>query len=155
MTEPVAFSLSLFLHCVSDFFFLCTWVCLLSFLSFTVKPTILEELSTLEVKPQMFGEQQKLTCSAYGFPSPNITWFWQPCRSDPMLKEWVTIIQILTHFLCYDRLVKAMLPLGSDLCFISICFGLIFYCTMYRFNIPCQQSCIHDWVYEWQGMNTG
>ncbi|XP_008324956.1 vascular endothelial growth factor receptor kdr-like isoform X2 [Cynoglossus semilaevis] len=63
-------------------------------LSFTVsvevKPTILEELSTLEVKPQMFGEQQKLTCSAYGFPSPNITWFWQPCRSDPMLKDCVS-----------------------------------------------------------------
>ncbi|XP_037531691.1 vascular endothelial growth factor receptor kdr-like [Nematolebias whitei] len=53
-----------------------------------VKPTISEaELSTMDLQPYMSGKQQRLVCSSYGQPLPNITWFWQPCRSDPTLKD--------------------------------------------------------------------
>ncbi|XP_013860694.1 vascular endothelial growth factor receptor kdr-like [Austrofundulus limnaeus] len=48
-----------------------------------VKPTISEaELSTVDLQPYMSGKQQRLTCSSYGNPLPNITWFWKPCASD-------------------------------------------------------------------------
>ncbi|KAM7389916.1 hypothetical protein PAMP_023860 [Pampus punctatissimus] len=51
-----------------------------------VKPTISEaELATVDLQPYMFGKQHQLTCTAYGLPLPNITWFWRPCRSDPTL----------------------------------------------------------------------
>ncbi|XP_037833344.1 vascular endothelial growth factor receptor kdr-like isoform X2 [Kryptolebias marmoratus] len=54
-----------------------------------VKPSILEaELSTENVQPYMSRKQQQLlTCSSYGEPLPTITWFWQPCHSDPTLKD--------------------------------------------------------------------
>ncbi|KAM8908561.1 vascular endothelial growth factor receptor kdr-like isoform 2-T2 [Spinachia spinachia] len=49
-----------------------------------VKPTISEaELATVDVQPYALGKQHQLTCTAYGIPLPNITWFWQPCHSDP------------------------------------------------------------------------
>ncbi|XP_059202072.1 vascular endothelial growth factor receptor kdr-like [Centropristis striata] len=49
-----------------------------------VKPTILEaELASVDVQPYMFSKQHQLPCTAYGVPLPNITWFWQPCHSDP------------------------------------------------------------------------
>ncbi|XP_068571109.1 vascular endothelial growth factor receptor kdr-like [Cebidichthys violaceus] len=51
-----------------------------------VKPTISEaELAAVDVQPYTFGKQHQLTCTAYGIPMPNITWFWQPCHSDPAL----------------------------------------------------------------------
>uniref|UniRef100_A0A3B4B042 receptor protein-tyrosine kinase n=1 Tax=Periophthalmus magnuspinnatus TaxID=409849 RepID=A0A3B4B042_9GOBI len=47
-------------------------------------PTISEaELSMVDVQPYMFGKDQQLACTADGVPSPNITWLWQPCPSDP------------------------------------------------------------------------
>ncbi|XP_070769236.1 vascular endothelial growth factor receptor kdr-like [Enoplosus armatus] len=53
-----------------------------------VKPTISEvELSSVDVQPYMFGKQHQLTCTAYGLPLPHISWFWQPCHSDPTLKN--------------------------------------------------------------------
>uniref|UniRef100_A0A3B4AYX6 receptor protein-tyrosine kinase n=1 Tax=Periophthalmus magnuspinnatus TaxID=409849 RepID=A0A3B4AYX6_9GOBI len=52
--------------------------------AFTVHPTISEaELSMVDVQPYMFGKDQQLACTADGVPSPNITWLWQPCPSDP------------------------------------------------------------------------
>lgn len=56
-----------------------------------MKPTISEaELATADVHPYMFGKQHQLTCTAYGLPLPNITWFWQPCHSDPTLKYCIS-----------------------------------------------------------------
>lgn len=53
-----------------------------------VKPTILEvELANVDVHPYMFGKQHQLTCTVYGLPMPSITWFWQPCQSEPTLKD--------------------------------------------------------------------
>nr|XP_046261533.1 vascular endothelial growth factor receptor kdr-like [Scatophagus argus] len=53
-----------------------------------VKPTILEaELASVDVQPYMLGKQHQLTCTAYGLPLPSITWLWQPCYSDPTLKD--------------------------------------------------------------------
>ncbi|KAI3351635.1 hypothetical protein L3Q82_020471, partial [Scortum barcoo] len=53
-----------------------------------VKPTISEaELASVDVLSYMSGKQHQLTCTAYGFPLPTITWLWQPCRSDPTLKK--------------------------------------------------------------------
>ncbi|XP_022615628.1 vascular endothelial growth factor receptor kdr-like [Seriola dumerili] len=55
-----------------------------------VKPTISEaELATVDVQPYMFGKQHQLTCTAYGFPLPTITWLWQPCHSDPTFKKGI------------------------------------------------------------------
>ncbi|KAM6999689.1 vascular endothelial growth factor receptor kdr-like [Tautogolabrus adspersus] len=52
-----------------------------------MKPSISEaELATVDVQPYMFGRQHQLTCTAGGLPLPNITWFWQPCHSEPTLK---------------------------------------------------------------------
>ncbi|XP_038554737.1 vascular endothelial growth factor receptor kdr-like [Micropterus salmoides] len=55
-----------------------------------VTPTISEaELASVDVQPYMFGKQHQLTCTAYGLPLPNITWLWQPCHSDPALKNCI------------------------------------------------------------------
>ncbi|XP_010784459.1 vascular endothelial growth factor receptor kdr-like [Notothenia coriiceps] len=59
-------------------------------LSFTliveVKPIISEaELATVDVQPYMIGRQHQLTCTAYGVPLPNTTWFWQPCQLNTTL----------------------------------------------------------------------
>ncbi|XP_028315257.1 vascular endothelial growth factor receptor kdr-like isoform X3 [Gouania willdenowi] len=52
-----------------------------------VKPTISEaEWATMDVQPYTSGKQHQLTCTAYGFPLPTITWLWQPCHVDPTLK---------------------------------------------------------------------
>lgn len=69
---------------------------LLVFISFLiVNPTISEaELYTADLQPYMSGKQQRLTCSSYGQPLPNITWFWQPCPSDLTLTEWVTFTML-------------------------------------------------------------
>ncbi|XP_066505151.1 vascular endothelial growth factor receptor kdr-like [Hoplias malabaricus] len=61
-------------------------------LSFTVyvkvKPTIAEEVIPFLV-PQTYrhGQRHKLTCTAYGYPTPNITWLWQPCDPSPKLTK--------------------------------------------------------------------
>uniref|UniRef100_A0A3Q3VUQ2 receptor protein-tyrosine kinase n=1 Tax=Mola mola TaxID=94237 RepID=A0A3Q3VUQ2_MOLML len=56
-----------------------------------VKPTIsAAELASVDVQPYFFGKQHQLTCTAYGLPLPTITWFWQPCHSDPTLTECIT-----------------------------------------------------------------
>ncbi|XP_060904331.1 vascular endothelial growth factor receptor kdr-like [Labrus mixtus] len=61
-----------------------------------MKPSISEaELATVDVPPYMFGRQHQLTCTAFGFPLPNITWFWQPCHSGPTLKDCIETMPIL------------------------------------------------------------
>ncbi|XP_068181455.1 vascular endothelial growth factor receptor kdr-like isoform X2 [Antennarius striatus] len=56
-----------------------------------VKPTILEaEFASVDVQPYMFGKQHQLTCAVHGLPLPTITWLWQPCHSDPRLKDCVS-----------------------------------------------------------------
>lgn len=63
-------------------------VCTCVYLSLKVKPTILDsELATVDVQPYLSGKQHQLTCTAYGFPLPNITWLWQPCNSNLTLKQ--------------------------------------------------------------------
>ncbi|XP_030001567.1 vascular endothelial growth factor receptor kdr-like isoform X1 [Sphaeramia orbicularis] len=53
-----------------------------------VPPAISEaELSAVDVQPYSFDKQHQLTCTAYGLSLPNITWFWQPCHSDPTAKN--------------------------------------------------------------------
>ncbi|XP_052011076.1 vascular endothelial growth factor receptor kdr-like [Xyrauchen texanus] len=49
-----------------------------------VKPKIAEE-EVAQVGPQTYryGQNHKLTCTAFGIPMPNITWFWQPCDPSP------------------------------------------------------------------------
>ncbi|KAK7141377.1 hypothetical protein R3I93_015509 [Phoxinus phoxinus] len=53
-----------------------------------VKPKIYEE-DVAPVGPQTYryGLRHKLTCTAFGIPMPNITWFWQPCDPNPDLTE--------------------------------------------------------------------
>ncbi|KAK9963109.1 hypothetical protein ABG768_006328 [Culter alburnus] len=53
-----------------------------------VKPKISEE-DVAPVGPQTYryGQGHKLTCTAFGIPLPNITWFWQPCDHSPGLTE--------------------------------------------------------------------
>lgn len=59
-------------------------------LAVDVKPTISEaELAIVDVQPYVAGKQHQLTCTAYGVPSPNITWLWQPCHSDPTLTNCI------------------------------------------------------------------
>lgn len=59
-------------------------------LVFNVPPAISEaELSAVGGQPKMFGKEQQVTCTAYGFPLPNITWHWMPCDSDPSLKHCI------------------------------------------------------------------
>ncbi|XP_058505740.1 vascular endothelial growth factor receptor kdr-like [Solea solea] len=63
-----------------------------------VKPTISEaELATVDVQTYMFGKQHQLTCTAYGFPLPDITWLWQPCHSDPMLTSCMSDTEQITE----------------------------------------------------------
>ncbi|KAM9849678.1 vascular endothelial growth factor receptor kdr-like [Aulostomus maculatus] len=59
-----------------------------------VKPTISEsELATVDIQPYMFGKQHQLTCTAYGFPLPNITWSWQPCLTNPMYRNCIVDVE--------------------------------------------------------------
>lgn len=53
-----------------------------------VKPKISEE-EVAPVGPQTYryGQRHKLTCTAFGIPMPNITWFWQPCDPSTDLTE--------------------------------------------------------------------
>ncbi|XP_031442884.1 vascular endothelial growth factor receptor kdr-like [Clupea harengus] len=53
-----------------------------------VKPVILEEdVKTKEPRPIPHSQPQHLTCTAFGVPVPDITWFWQPCDPHPDLQE--------------------------------------------------------------------
>lgn len=54
----------------------------------TVKPKIFEE-DVAPGGPQAYkyNEGHQLTCTAFGIPMPNITWFWQPCDPSPDLTE--------------------------------------------------------------------
>ena len=77
--------------------FFCVFVCLFIhvYFSIAVKPTISEaELATMDVQPYMSNKQHQLTCTAYAFPLPDVTWFWQPCHRDPNYTEWVTMSKI-------------------------------------------------------------
>nr|AAI29159.1 Kinase insert domain receptor like [Danio rerio]CAM73177.1 kdr [Danio rerio] len=53
-----------------------------------VKPKIFEE-DVAPAGPQTFryDQRHKLTCTAFGIPMPNITWFWQPCDPSANLTE--------------------------------------------------------------------
>ncbi|XP_066437751.1 vascular endothelial growth factor receptor kdr-like [Eleutherodactylus coqui] len=60
-----------------------------------VKPSIYEkETDFYMVEPVLLGEPRRFQCTAYGNPSPTITWEWQPCWStsttceeDPRMKR--------------------------------------------------------------------
>ncbi|KAG7465088.1 hypothetical protein MATL_G00172480 [Megalops atlanticus] len=53
-----------------------------------VKPVISEEeFSTVDLRPSLWGRESPLTCTAFGIPTPHITWTWQPCDPDPTL-QW-------------------------------------------------------------------
>ncbi|XP_067103712.1 vascular endothelial growth factor receptor kdr-like [Osmerus mordax] len=59
-----------------------------------VKPKILEEeVATADVQPYMFGKQHKLTCTATGSPTPQVTWLWQPCHPGPTIKKCLIYIE--------------------------------------------------------------
>ncbi|KAK2891164.1 hypothetical protein Q8A67_013807 [Cirrhinus molitorella] len=53
-----------------------------------VKPKIFEE-DVAPGGPQTYkyNEEHQLTCTAFGIPMPNITWFWQPCDPSTDLTE--------------------------------------------------------------------
>ncbi|KTF93031.1 hypothetical protein cypCar_00037999 [Cyprinus carpio] len=53
-----------------------------------VKPKIFEE-DVAPGSPQSYkyNEGHQLSCTAFGIPMPNITWFWQPCEPRPDLTE--------------------------------------------------------------------
>uniref|UniRef100_A0A8C1T8L0 receptor protein-tyrosine kinase n=1 Tax=Cyprinus carpio TaxID=7962 RepID=A0A8C1T8L0_CYPCA len=53
-----------------------------------VKPKIFEE-DVAPGGPQAYkyNEGHQLTCTAFGIPMPNITWFWQPCDTSPDLTD--------------------------------------------------------------------
>ncbi|KAL6480200.1 hypothetical protein MHYP_G00112330 [Metynnis hypsauchen] len=53
-----------------------------------VKPRISEE-EVASVGPQTYrhGQKHQLTCTAYGYPKPNITWLWQPCDPNSKLTK--------------------------------------------------------------------
>ncbi|TRY97973.1 hypothetical protein DNTS_000300 [Danionella cerebrum] len=57
-------------------------------LEIRVKPKILEE-DVAPVGPQTYkyGQRHKLTCTAFGIPMPNVSWFWQPCDPSSDLTE--------------------------------------------------------------------
>ncbi|KAF5889024.1 vascular endothelial growth factor receptor kdr-like, partial [Clarias magur] len=60
-------------------------------LSVIMEPKISEE----EVAPvgrQTFklGQEHQLTCTVFGFPSPTITWLWQPCDPDYSLTQCIS-----------------------------------------------------------------
>ncbi|XP_052430180.1 vascular endothelial growth factor receptor kdr-like [Carassius gibelio] len=53
-----------------------------------VKPKIFEEdVATGGPQAYKYNEGHQLTCTAFGNPMPNITWFWQPCDPNPDLTE--------------------------------------------------------------------
>ncbi|XP_062380357.1 vascular endothelial growth factor receptor kdr-like [Sardina pilchardus] len=53
-----------------------------------VKPVILEEgVMTKEPRSITQGQPQHLTCTAFGYPMPEVTWFWQPCDPNPDFQE--------------------------------------------------------------------
>ncbi|KAG5263347.1 hypothetical protein AALO_G00263860 [Alosa alosa] len=53
-----------------------------------VKPVILEEgVMTKEPRSITLGQLQHLTCTAFGYPMPEVTWFWQPCDPNPDFQE--------------------------------------------------------------------
>ncbi|XP_077589202.1 vascular endothelial growth factor receptor kdr-like isoform X2 [Stigmatopora nigra] len=55
-----------------------------------VKPSILEaKLAPVEIQPYIFGKRHRLICTVDGRPTPNITWLWQPCHADPLLKRCI------------------------------------------------------------------
>ncbi|XP_036379838.1 vascular endothelial growth factor receptor kdr-like [Megalops cyprinoides] len=63
---------------------------LLSNLSYTlvvkVKPRISEEgVVKAELQLQLLGGEERLSCTAFGVPTPALTWAWQPCNPDPTL----------------------------------------------------------------------
>ncbi|KAI4885350.1 hypothetical protein NFI96_014323, partial [Prochilodus magdalenae] len=53
-----------------------------------MKPRISEE-EVAPVGPRTYrhGQKHQLTCTAYGYPKPNITWLWQPCDPNPKLTQ--------------------------------------------------------------------
>ncbi|XP_026213474.1 vascular endothelial growth factor receptor kdr-like isoform X2 [Anabas testudineus] len=60
-----------------------------------VKPTISEaELTSKDVQPFMFDQQHQLTCTSYGDPAPDITWFWQSCTSMPENCSYTEMISV-------------------------------------------------------------
>ncbi|KAG5851891.1 hypothetical protein ANANG_G00056620 [Anguilla anguilla] len=53
-----------------------------------VKPVISEqEVGRVDMQPCPKGGECHLTCTAFGIPTPNITWAWQPCDPNPALKR--------------------------------------------------------------------
>ncbi|XP_041111887.1 vascular endothelial growth factor receptor kdr-like [Polyodon spathula] len=42
-----------------------------------------EEVAAVDLYPYQLGEEQRLTCTSYGVPAPQIIWNWQPCNPDP------------------------------------------------------------------------
>ncbi|XP_019726842.1 vascular endothelial growth factor receptor kdr-like isoform X1 [Hippocampus comes] len=56
-----------------------------------VKPSISEsEFAPVDIQPYMFGKRHQLTCTASGRPAPHITWLWQPCHTDSVLKQCIS-----------------------------------------------------------------
>ncbi|XP_063045926.1 vascular endothelial growth factor receptor kdr-like [Engraulis encrasicolus] len=47
-----------------------------------VTPKILEAETTEEPEFVRYGQPLKLTCTSHGVPTPEISWFWQPCDPD-------------------------------------------------------------------------
>ncbi|XP_051931066.1 vascular endothelial growth factor receptor kdr-like [Hippocampus zosterae] len=55
-----------------------------------VKPSISEsEFAPVDIQPYMLGKRHQLTCTASGRPAPHITWLWQPCHTDTVLKQCI------------------------------------------------------------------
>ncbi|XP_059377473.1 vascular endothelial growth factor receptor kdr-like isoform X2 [Carassius carassius] len=53
-----------------------------------VKPKIFEEdVAPVGLQTYKYNEGHQLSCTAFGIPMPNITWFWQPCDPRPDLTE--------------------------------------------------------------------
>uniref|UniRef100_A0A672T8F6 receptor protein-tyrosine kinase n=1 Tax=Sinocyclocheilus grahami TaxID=75366 RepID=A0A672T8F6_SINGR len=61
-----------------------------------MKPKIFEE-DVAPGGPQAYkyNEGHQLTCTAFGIPMPNITWFWQPCDPSPDLTT-ISILMVET-----------------------------------------------------------
>uniref|UniRef100_A0A9J7XPY5 receptor protein-tyrosine kinase n=1 Tax=Cyprinus carpio carpio TaxID=630221 RepID=A0A9J7XPY5_CYPCA len=57
-----------------------------------VKPKIFEE-DVAPGSPQSYkyNEGHQLSCTAFGIPMPNITWFWQPCEPRPDLTDTLVV----------------------------------------------------------------
>ncbi|XP_052470563.1 vascular endothelial growth factor receptor kdr-like [Carassius gibelio] len=53
-----------------------------------VKPNIFEEdVAPGGLQTYKYNEGHQLSCTAFGVPMPNITWFWEPCDPRPHLTE--------------------------------------------------------------------